>query len=204
MNNLVGKIILVIGFVEIFAGLLVGLVFGSATDAYGTSTFNIKIALIWWISGFVTGMLFIGFSEVIKLLDNINNKLGNNKLSNNKSGNNSENIPVEKLSISSPILNENSETTNMVGNLRLRKNYTKEIPTSNKKVIVTYLRSNQVPFDELYSTPFENFVIILINERYYIVKVSGYKPTILTENDWTEEMKEWFESEYTNLQKDIR
>jgi hypothetical protein len=201
MNNLVGKIIQAIGIIEILAGLIAGFVFGTTYDEFGTSTFHIQSALIWWISGIVTGMLLIGFSEVIKLLDNINNKLGNSKISINSHENTQGNLHE---TISSPQLNENRETSNNVGSLRLRKNYTKKIPASNKKIIEKYLSSNEVTYDELYSTPFENYVIIKTNEGYQIVKVQGYKPTILTENDWPEEMKEWFESEYTNPQKDIR
>lgn len=59
-----------IGSLIIMACLGVGYLFGNIPE-----NFNIYFALPWWVGGFIVGILFIGFSEVIQLLQDINNKM---------------------------------------------------------------------------------------------------------------------------------
>lgn len=88
MENSIAKVIRIIGIIEIFAGLFLGLYFGKSTtmdeylDDY-TTTINWSVAFIWIGAGVVSGMLLYGFSEVIELIHNINKKLGNDTESNN-------------------------------------------------------------------------------------------------------------------------
>ncbi|MUK88927.1 hypothetical protein GMD78_11030 [Ornithinibacillus sp. L9] len=79
-ENMIAKILFIIGIVNIVLGFIIGLV-GAAEDqvvydAFGMgrvqSGFNFTYFISWATGGFVTGMLFIGFSEIIKLLHVIN------------------------------------------------------------------------------------------------------------------------------------
>lgn len=71
-ENVVGKILFYIGIVQIAAGVITGLIIGSL-DPY--SIMNWSLFFAWTIGGFISGMLFIGFSEIIWLLHAMNLKL---------------------------------------------------------------------------------------------------------------------------------
>lgn len=66
MQNKIARILFVIGVVTIFIGGAVGL-FIMMNDFSG---------VMFFISAVVSGFFVIGFSEIIKLLDEINKKLG--------------------------------------------------------------------------------------------------------------------------------
>ncbi|SES65063.1 hypothetical protein SAMN05216389_101252 [Oceanobacillus limi] len=82
-ENQVAKILYIIGIAQIGIGFVLGLIVGATeTVIYGPngfgqvqSGFNFSIFITWTLGGFVSGMLFIGFSEVIKLLHEINWKM---------------------------------------------------------------------------------------------------------------------------------
>jgi len=61
-NNVIAKVLFVIGALEIIAGIILGIALGTEEE----SAFHF---FLWLVSGTVSGMLFIGISEVINLLD---------------------------------------------------------------------------------------------------------------------------------------
>ena len=69
-SNIIATIFSVIAVFIFILGLFLGFVLG---DAIGYK-FSIGVALICWGSGFVGGMLMLGFAEIIKLLTAIKNK----------------------------------------------------------------------------------------------------------------------------------
>jgi vacuolar-type H+-ATPase subunit I/STV1 len=69
-TNTVASVIFFIGIVEIVAGLFLGFYFG-----YNGNEIRWSITSPIWVMGFVSGMMLIGFSEVIKLLHSIRQKL---------------------------------------------------------------------------------------------------------------------------------
>ncbi|WP_164669881.1 hypothetical protein [Virgibacillus doumboii] len=71
-ENIVAKILFNIGVAEIAVGIITGLILGNQ-DPY--SVMNWSLFLAWAIGGFIGGMLLIGFSEVIRLLHTINQKI---------------------------------------------------------------------------------------------------------------------------------
>lgn len=75
-SNGIGNALKVIGIIEIGLAVIASFIIG--TNSGGSSDFNIVTALIWWISGIVGGMFFIGFGEVISLLQRILNRLSSN------------------------------------------------------------------------------------------------------------------------------
>jgi hypothetical protein len=74
-GNYVGVIIRVIGFVAIIAGIIVGIVQGNIIGNMVTGGFNFSVALNWWVSAIIIGVLFIGFAEIVNLLDAIHKKM---------------------------------------------------------------------------------------------------------------------------------
>ena len=69
-SNTIATIFSVIAVFIFILGLFLGIVLG---DAIGYK-FSIGVALICWGSGFVGGVLMLGFAEIIKLLTAIKNK----------------------------------------------------------------------------------------------------------------------------------
>ncbi|TFJ92738.1 hypothetical protein [Lentibacillus salicampi] len=69
-ENLIAKILFVIGVAQMAAGLIIGLI--TVTADYYMVSWSVLFA--WTAGGFVSGMLFIGFAENIRLLHSINEK----------------------------------------------------------------------------------------------------------------------------------
>ena len=63
-KNPICKILTAIAIITYIAAFIAGCCFAE----------EILISLIFWISGFISGSMFLGFAEIIKLLDNIKNK----------------------------------------------------------------------------------------------------------------------------------
>ncbi|MBP1996130.1 hypothetical protein [Paenibacillus eucommiae] len=72
-RNIFSTILLVIGGLEILVAFIIGIAWGQPESNYGAH--NWSITLWWWIGGFISGMVFIGFSEVIHLLQKIYDKI---------------------------------------------------------------------------------------------------------------------------------
>lgn len=73
-ENIVAKILFIIGVAEITIGIFVGLLFGFENAGFGNQ-FSWGLFFIWSVGGFILGMLFIGFAENIQLLQRIYRKL---------------------------------------------------------------------------------------------------------------------------------
>lgn len=71
-SNPVASTLFVIGIIEIAACFFIGMYQGIPEKSY--EDYRWGLAFIWWVAGFVSGMMFIGFAEIIKLLHNINEK----------------------------------------------------------------------------------------------------------------------------------
>jgi len=67
LRNTVSTCLLGIGVLLITIGFITGIVV--ANDEYGG--FQIVVALYWWLSGIVSGFIFIGLSEIIHLLQRL-------------------------------------------------------------------------------------------------------------------------------------
>ncbi|MFC3745547.1 hypothetical protein [Paenibacillus sp. GCM10012306] len=67
-----------IGIVIIAAGFILGLMFGRENVGLYSETYEQlwSLTLLYWAAGLVSGMFFIGLSEIIEQLHKINSKLG--------------------------------------------------------------------------------------------------------------------------------
>ena len=66
-KNKVATTFKVIAIVIFAIGFIVGIVIGAVTELFTTT-------LLYWVICFISGMIFLGFAEVIKLLNDIKNK----------------------------------------------------------------------------------------------------------------------------------
>ncbi|MCT2534196.1 hypothetical protein NC661_19730 [Aquibacillus koreensis] len=77
-KNLVVSAFLVIGVVVIVGGMFIGLYIGTSEDFYVLGELQGIIGWVIFASGVMWGIVFIGFFEVIKLLERIYNQRENN------------------------------------------------------------------------------------------------------------------------------
>lgn len=66
-NNSIGSAIRILACVDMACWLFLGFVLG--TDRFGD--FSFLLALIYWLIGLVSGIMLLGFAEIIFLLDSI-------------------------------------------------------------------------------------------------------------------------------------
>ncbi|MFD1040563.1 hypothetical protein ACFQ3N_19485 [Virgibacillus byunsanensis] len=77
-ENVVAKILFTIGVIQIGLGLILGFALANVNtnlNGYYQSVMDWSLFFGWAFGGFVSGMLFIGFYEIIKLLHKINEKM---------------------------------------------------------------------------------------------------------------------------------
>lgn len=67
-SNIVEKAIKIIALVVYVCGLIVGIAAGDETGRF-------LITLLYWVAAALSGTLMLGFSEVIRLLHEINSKI---------------------------------------------------------------------------------------------------------------------------------
>lgn len=73
VDNGVATVLTVIAWIIYIVGFIVGIVSGTnAAERY--SDFNFLVAFIYWVVALVSGTMFLGFAEIIKLLEAIKRK----------------------------------------------------------------------------------------------------------------------------------
>lgn len=75
-NNLIALVLKVLGWLTITCGFILGLVLAGQNDPILTDIPTWTIFLPYWIGGAIAGLFMLGFSEIVKLLHQINLKLG--------------------------------------------------------------------------------------------------------------------------------
>lgn len=79
-NNKVATVLTVIAWVVFMAGFIAGIAFGNvevvkgSLYSYRTTEFSFAVAFSYWAISAISGVLILGFAEVIKLLNAIKNK----------------------------------------------------------------------------------------------------------------------------------
>jgi len=73
-SNGVASVLRVISILTYIGGFFYGIVLGFVTAGYGSTGFSFITALIYWIAAFISGTIFLGFSEIINLLQQIVDK----------------------------------------------------------------------------------------------------------------------------------
>lgn len=185
-ENLVGKILFIIGIVQMILGIILGFIFSMVPvyDGYDFDmnqvgiTMDVKIFILSVISGFIGGMIFVGFSEVIKLLDNINRKMGPRTTAKGAVSNSA----IEKLDLLSKVKGEDLSVSWKLGEV------------DKQKIIDLYGDRNII---DIFPSQLESYCIVKLQgdegEIISIVDVGGFgaqeihdkeaKKTILEDND---------------------
>ena len=79
-NNKIAIALTVIAWIIFIGGFIAGIALGTTEVQEGTyytysdTEFSFAVAFIYWCVSFISGTMFLGFAEIIKLLEAINNK----------------------------------------------------------------------------------------------------------------------------------
>ncbi|MCQ2478071.1 MAG: hypothetical protein MJ091_02475 [Clostridia bacterium] len=66
--NLISEILKISAAIIFFVGFVLGMFEGTVTDGYLTRV-PLRIAIIYWSISFIAGIIILGLSEIIRLLD---------------------------------------------------------------------------------------------------------------------------------------
>jgi hypothetical protein len=175
VENSVGKVLRVIGLVQIAAGLIIGLVWGGSNDPSGES-FNFSVFISCTATGFISGILFIGFAEIIHLLQKIYNQL--------------QGLPTIKMA-AGPEPGEPSTDTGSTQEINMGEPV--ELNDLDKeKVLALY---NNQKLADILPTPYEGYCIVQFSNRdeISIVDVGGFKAVESKDIEMNQKIKQWYE-----------
>lgn len=157
MQNQIGAVLKVVGGIVIALGFFLGIIGGAQTQSFLFFVTTLLGAL-------VTGMVLIGLSEIIRILEMIN-----------------ENIPKrrKKIAVSSndTLINETPQPLN----------------TKEQEDIKSFLQKHNMEIEKIIPTPMEDFFFIKTSARYMLIEMGGYTPKIIDEEKWPEELVGWLE-----------
>ena len=156
MHNTVGKILLYAGFIVVMIGILLSIILMSnraITTDYGTEYVQVDggFIILLLIGHIVIGLILIGLSEVIKLLQQLMNKQNGRD----------EDIVVEEREI-----HTNDQSPNSVSNLA-------------RAEIMQYYAAKGIQIEEVYSTNQEDIYSVTYGDKQDLVELGGFSPRII-------------------------
>ena len=162
MQNQIGAVLKVVGGIVLALGFLLGIIGGTQLQSFSFFVTTILGAL-------VTGVVLIGLSEIIRILEVIN-----------------ENIPKrrKKMAVSSndTLIDSQPQTLNV----------------KEEDDIRVFLQKHSIEIEKIIPTPMEDFFFIKTSARYMLIEMGGYTPKIIDEEKWPEELAGWLEYYQSN------
>lgn len=171
-TNFIAKILFIFGIAIIIIGFILGLVFGIQTY----SVFGVEIVWFvvfsYWFGGLIAGLLFIGFAEIIEILDT--------KLSSIN-----ERMP-EGLRVQMNNEAKKSSTVTEIDKHTLSK--------AEENFIREYFDERYIAKYNIYKTPFDGLCIVELSDGIEkFIDIRGFYPVEVPTEQWDDEMKVWFE-----------
>lgn len=82
-ENIVAAFLKIISWIIYLGGLIAGFALGNVESSYGYGTeFSFALALTYWVAAFISGTVFLGFAEIINLLQQLLDKNRSTEISN--------------------------------------------------------------------------------------------------------------------------
>ncbi|KPB06314.1 hypothetical protein AAV98_00465 [Bacillus sp. CHD6a] len=157
MQNQIGAVLKVVGSIVIALGLLLGLIGGSQANSF-------LFFVTTFLGSLVTGMVLIGLSEIIRILEVIN-----------------ENIPKRRRKM----VRGSNDT--------LFDSPSQAMSTKEEDDIKDFLQKHDIEIEKIIPTPTEDYFIIKTSARYILIEMGGFTPKIINEDKWPEDLVGWFE-----------
>lgn len=172
-QNSVAKVLRIIGFAVMIGGFILAAIAGPGESEGG---YNGGMTLTALFSSFVTGMLFIGFSEVISLLQSIHFQLSQNSSSDHTMSNDRDEVEQQQV--------QKDWQLSPLDLDAIQELY----PGKNVKIL---------------ATPFEDYCVVQIEGKSHIevIELGGFKPIKITadsEPKLFNQIQEWFSNRSSN------
>ena len=153
MKNIISRILFIAGIVVIVLGFIVSLLFNQQEIANEFGPIFTSFTLSFLLSQVVIGMVLIGLSEIIKLLQVIvNHQLGNEMI---------VNPPNKEPSIH-------------------KVNYEKGVPTLIKKEIIDFYADQLIKIDDIHVTTIADVYLVNRGNEKDLIELGGFRPTIIS------------------------
>ncbi|OLS37927.1 hypothetical protein BTR22_05300 [Alkalihalophilus pseudofirmus] len=184
-QNKIAKILLYIGIAEMIGGVILGFYFGMQ-DVVGyyitTQELNGGIFLIFTLSGFVGGMLLIGFAELIERQSETNRLL--RKMVNGGR--------EEVASTSAPESNEPDQK----GLIDTKGQIDWDIEKEDTTRIHNYFSKKNMVVNDIIATPFNYKFVVIANGKEHLIRIDrGYSNQVLPLKFSTyPQVREWMDS----------
>ena len=134
-----------------------------------------------WIGGFVSGMLFIGFGEIIDLLHRINHKMNTSK------------------SRVTTKMETKLDDTKIEDESKLEVNWS--LSSDDKDKIYKLYSPDKII--ETIPTPFENYCLVKLKSNdVKVVNISGFNAVETNKPNILNKIKNWDETENSTIKKD--
>ncbi|KMJ59373.1 hypothetical protein AB685_00325 [Bacillus sp. LL01] len=157
MQNQIGAVLKVVGGIVIVLGFFLGIIGGTQTQSF-------LFFVTTFLGSLVTGMVLIGLSEIIRILEGIN-----------------ENIPKRRRKVA----RSSNET--------LLDAPPQPMSKKEEDDIKDFLQKHDVEIEKIIPTPKEDFFIVKTSARHILLEMGGFTPKIINEGEWPEDLVGWFE-----------
>ncbi|WP_100408433.1 hypothetical protein [Bacillus solitudinis] len=174
-RNRIAKTIFYIGIIEIIAGFILGFIF--AQDGYA---FVVSVFYSWTIGGFITGILFIGFAELIERQTETNMLL--------RQGFNISNKEFIAATTSAEVEIKDSDIQ-----IKNKEDVSWDLESADISRIILHFRNKVI--NEIVATPFNYKFVVTVNGEDHLIRIDrGYSNHVLPLKFSTyPEVKEWLE-----------
>lgn len=175
-ENNIARILFMIGIIVMGIGLILGFVlsydsysfedeyFGETYSSFHFWTFFTKV-----LYGFIVGMVFIGFSEIIKLLHEINWKMGNSQ-------------------------EPDTDITKKEALVTVSKTERPKVSPLNQKKITEKFKEDNI--EEIIATPFEGYCLVLLkvgnDVQIKVVDVDGFGVNEVHDTGIVSKIMKWY------------
>ncbi|WP_066050686.1 hypothetical protein [Robertmurraya korlensis] len=159
-SNNIAQALFIIGILSIIGGVISGLYYGTSVEYYPLGNFQGVLSWTVLLSGVVSGIVFLGFSELIKLLQGIYN------LQKNKQ--NEMDLPGSKEEatlLKEPVIHDTRDF--------------RVVPDKVRRDIEGFYKNEQV--DKIVATRLEDYYIVTLKGKEVVIEMGGFKPTPLSD-----------------------
>lgn len=176
-ENKISMVLFVIGLIYIFLGFILGIALGEENipGGYERGRQIWSVTFTWWSGGFVSGMIFIGFSEIIEQLHQSNDLKRKELISLNIL----DGPPPYEISSEEEI---EVETPSVA----------RQLAKVDEVMIYELYAKKKQEVKRIINTPFQDFCLVEVNGEFDLIEVGSFKPELKDINQFIE-IKKWFE-----------
>ncbi|MFA9556740.1 hypothetical protein ACERII_05520 [Evansella sp. AB-rgal1] len=176
-KNIVAKVLFIIGIIKMFLGFIFGIVMGDQVSSYSLS-FSWSTFFMYTIGGFIVGMLFIGFAELIERQTETNELLKENlKMNKNYAGGKEIQDPDKNEELDRQ--SELEDTTKWI------------IDVSDKERIYHYFQKKDQTVQEIIESPIRDIVLVIVDNEHILMQVGGFIPSVQNIDQYPS-LRDWY------------